>query len=128
MVSRAASAGLVAAVGTRDEMELVMSKAELAAAKQSEPAPAPALPPPALAPVRQAAGNWQVQLGAFRQPGAAQSLFGRLAPQLPGKRASYVPLGGLTRLLVGPFASKDEAKTACRALGPSQGCFPVAAN
>lgn len=132
MVSRAAAAGLKEAVGTRDEMELVMSAAELAAAKRlAAGAAAPASPASAAAsaviPSRLTSGSWQVQLGAFRQQGGAQSLFARLAPQMPGKQASYVPLGSLTRLLVGPFATKDEAQAACRALGPRQACFPVSA-
>jgi len=125
MVGRAASAGLPEAAATRDEMQLVMSKAEIAMAQRLAvsrlPTSGPAAPP-----ARPPAGAWQIQLGAFRQPGSAQSLFARLGPQLPGKQASYVPLGSLTRLLVGPFASKGEAQALCRTLDPRQGCFPVA--
>ncbi|MCW3797389.1 SPOR domain-containing protein [Sphingomonas sp. BN140010] len=130
MVTRAAAGGLSEAIGTRDEMELVMGAAEIAAAKRLASAVDPALPSStAIMDVKttRPSGAWQVQLGAFRQPGGAQALFGRLAPQLPGKQASYVPLGSLTRLLVGPFGSKEEAQATCRALGARQACFPVAA-
>ena len=70
-------------------------------------------------------GPWRIQLGAFRRPGAGQELFARLAPRLPGKQASFVPLGSLTRLLVGPYASLADANAACRSLGRQQACMPV---
>lgn len=130
LVARAAAAGLAEARGTSEEMQLVMSEEELAAsrrlvaqsAKPLEPRVAPAAEPevpPA------ASGNWQIQLGAFRDPKGGPTLFARLAPRLPGKQASYRPLGSLTALLVGPYASQAEARAACRSLGPRQGCLPV---
>src|SRR5699024_2830285 len=67
------------------------------------------------APARQSqagTGPWRIQLGAFRQPGAGQALFARLAPRLPGKQASFVPLGSLTRVLVGPYSSLADATAA----------------
>ena len=122
MVSRAAAAGLAEAAGTRDEMQLVLAATDLGAVKATvQPANPSAARSSAVPPE-----SWQVQLGAFRRPGAAQSLFGRLGPQLPGKQPTYVPLGDLTRLLVGPYGSRTEAQAACRKLGPKQGCFPVA--
>ena len=74
---------------------------------------------------RAASGSWRIQLGAFRQPGAGQALFARLAPRLPGKQASFVPLGSLTRVLVGPYASLADATAACRSLGRQQACMPI---
>lgn len=70
-------------------------------------------------------GDWRIQLGAFRRPGAPQELFARMAPRLGGKQASYVTAGGLTKLLVGPYASSGDAASACRALGRQQACIPV---
>ncbi|HVF83543.1 MAG TPA: SPOR domain-containing protein [Sphingomicrobium sp.] len=72
-----------------------------------------------------ATGAWRIQLGAFRKDGSAQELFARLAPRLPGKQATYLPLGSMTRLLAGPYGSKDAAQAACRSLGAKQACFPV---
>jgi len=131
LVSRAASSGLREAIGTRDEMQLVISMADLAVAKrlgsEARTAAVPLPVPKAAVAGTRTNGAWQVQLGAFRQPGGAQAMYARLGSQLPGKQAAYVPLGSLTRLLVGPFGSRDEAQAACRALGPRQACFPVAA-
>lgn len=73
-----------------------------------------------------ASGAWRIQLGAFRRPGAPQALFARLSPRLGGgKQAAYLPSGGLTRLLVGPYASSADAASACRTLGRQQACIPV---
>jgi cell division septation protein DedD len=70
-------------------------------------------------------GAWRVQLGAFRVDGSAERLFARLAPRLPGKQPTYLPLGSMTRLLAGPYESKSAAQAACRALGSGQACFAV---
>lgn len=99
------------------------------AARPAKPAPATAAPkktasPPATA-VQSAGGAWRIQLGAFRRPGAGQELFARLSPRLPGKQASFVPMGSLTRVLVGPYATLAEASAACRALGRQQACMPI---
>ena len=82
-------------------------------------------PKPGITPAQTSSGAWRIQLGAFRQPGAGQALFARLAPRLPGKQASFVPLGSLTRVLVGPYASLADATAACRALGRQQACIPM---
>jgi TPR repeat protein len=87
----------------------------------ARPAGAKAAP----APPAPSTGDWRIQLGAFRQPGAGQALFARLAPRLPGKRPAFVPVGSLTRLQVGPFASLADATAACRAVGSGQACLPV---
>ena len=47
---------------------------------------------------------------------------------LAGRQAYYVPVGAMTRLQAGPFASRAEASAACARLAPrGQACFPVAA-
>lgn len=151
LVARAARA-LPAAESTRSEMDLVMTPAERRAALTLDSPPPvtaqiTARPTPPLctceplARTKQVAssgaltraqasvrpsGTWRLQLGAFRLNGSAERLFARLAPQLPGKQPSFLPLGDMTRLLVGPYGSKAAALTACRALGPGQACFPVA--
>ena len=153
LVARAAKAGLRDAEGTRSEMDLVMSAAERSTAARlltpaSDPPAAATVAKPAKAaakkgkskkrpaalpvatvpatPVPAASGGWRIQLGAFRQDGSAQALFGQVSPRLPGKHASYLPLGSMTRLLAGPYGSKAAAQAACRALGPRQACCPVA--
>ena len=100
-------------------------KTPAAKPKEKEPA-ARILPAAATRPVT-STGPWKIQLGAFRQPGAGQALYGRLAPSFPGKQPVYVPAGSLTRLLIGPYASLGDASAACRALGPRQACLPVRA-
>jgi hypothetical protein len=150
MVARAAKAGLAEAEGTRSEMDLVMSPAERNAAarllapvaetvatsikKTGKPTKVPASlsrskKRPAVTKAfvsAPAAGSWRIQLGAFRHDGSAEALFAQLSARLPGKQASYLPLGSMTRLLAGPYDSKLSAQAACRALGPRQACFPVA--
>lgn len=99
---------------------------KVAETKAAAPAPAPvAAPKPAIAPAK--AGGWRVQLGAFSTKSAAQGLFGKLAGKLGGAQAYYVPAGAVTRLQIGPFASRADASAACAKLKP-QACFPVAAN
>ncbi|MBA3669763.1 MAG: SPOR domain-containing protein [Sphingomonas sp.] len=87
--------------------------------------PTPTKPTPAKPAASPATGNWRIQLGAFGQRGAAQSLFSRLSGSLGGRQAYYMPAGAVTRLQVGPFASKSEAAAACARL-KGQSCFPVA--
>jgi len=73
-----------------------------------------------------ATGNFRIQLGAFRDRGAAQALFARLAPRLQGAAMTLVPSGTMTRLQVGPYPTRAAASAACAALRP-QPCFPVTA-
>jgi TPR repeat protein len=90
-------------------------------------------PPPAASatanpsPVANASGNWRIQLGAFSQKGAAESLYQKLSGKaaLSGRRPFYIPVGAITRLQAGPFESKAAAESACRALGVP--CFAVPA-
>ncbi len=99
--------------------------------KVAPPTPAPAkvtaaVPAkPTVAPAK--GGGWRIQLGAFSNRSAAQGLFGKLAGKLGGAQAYYVPAGAVTRLQVGPYASRADAGAACARLKP-QACFPVAAN
>ena len=84
------------------------------------PAPKPTPPAPAT-------GNWRIQLGAFSQRGSAEALYRRLSdkPALAGRSAFYIAAGNVTRLQVGPFASKASAAAACSSLGTA--CFAVPA-
>lgn len=85
------------------------------------PAPAPAKPTPKPAPVV-AAGDWRVQLGAFRDPDGARRLWSQVAGRFPGRQPSYVKAGAVTRLLVGPYASQSDAARGCAAVKP---CVPT---
>jgi cell division septation protein DedD len=153
-VSRAATQGLDVAKETLTQLDQLMPVAErqravaLAQAKAKQappptsapkpkavkvatvkvPAAKPATPPKAAAasagPV---SGNWRIQLGAFSQRGAAEAMYQRVAGKaaLAGRGPYYVASGTVTRLQVGPFASKGAASAACGAIGVP--CFPVPA-
>lgn len=153
-VSRAAARGLAPARQTLAQLDKLMpvadrkkgvaiakAKAKVAPAPSSQPKakkpvqtaiakpvakpqPKPATPP-AAAPA--ASGAWRIQLGAFSQRGAAEALYQRLSakPALAGRRPFYIPVGAVTRLQAGPFASKAAASAACGAVGVA--CFPVPA-
>ena len=71
-------------------------------------------------------GGWRIQLGAFGTRGAAQGLFAKLGPALGGAGAYYIPVGTVTRLQAGPYASRAAASQACARLAPRP-CFAVAA-
>lgn len=104
-------------------------------ASSPRPAPAPAKPearPEAArpAPARPAAarpapardGGWRVQLGAFGDPGNARRLWAQVSGRFAGRQLFYVKTGNLTKLLVGPYASRAEAAAACGRVSP---CVPV---
>jgi cell division septation protein DedD len=82
-----------------------------------------ASPPPATAAV--ASGGWRIQLGAFSQRASAEGLYQRVSgkPALAGRMPYYVVSGAVTRLQVGPFASKAAASAACSSIGVP--CFAV---
>ena len=85
--------------------------------------PAPAKPAPAPAPAAPApSGNWAIQLGAFGEPGNAQKLWAKVSGNYPRRDVSYVRAGRLTKVLVGPYASRAQAQAACRSVNP---CLPV---
>lgn len=150
-VSRAAAQGLQPAKQTLADMDrlipladrkkgvaLAIDHARSATPAKPSPRPAPGKvgatrpgpPPPAKAIAtsepRAAAGNWRVQLGAFSARGSAEALFGKLSGRLGGAQAYYIPVGAVTRLQAGPFATKAAADSACARLKP-QPCFAVAA-
>jgi|SRR5579884_1821533 len=85
--------------------------------------PAPAKP----SIVTPKSGGWRIQLGAFSQRSSAEALYRRLSGKtaLAGREPIYVSAGSITRLQVGPFASREAAESACRSLGAA--CFPVPA-
>lgn len=99
-----------------------ISKPATAKPSVTKPAPPAAARP---APIAAASGGWRIQLGAFSQRATAEALYQRLSgkPVLAGRGPYYVAAGSITRLQVGPFASKAAAASACVAVGGA--CFPV---
>lgn len=150
-VSRAAAQGLAPAQATLEQLNqilpaeqrkkalaIAMAKAKTTppprsapARPQSEPAQAAAAKPamtsplPAPPPKPDVAGaGWRIQLGAFSQRGFAEALFKKLSASLAGHQPFFVQAGPVTRLQVGPYASRAAAAAACRGL-QGQPCFPV---
>jgi rare lipoprotein A len=79
------------------------------------PLPAVAASEPAVAapiPVGQEAAGYVVQLGAFANNGNAQAFVTRLANQIAplGVEAKVHEEGGLFRVVVGPYPTRDDAK------------------
>ena len=148
-VSRAAAAGLAPARATLADMDSMMpldqrqrgvAVAQAAVgAKNAKPVAAKAVVAKAVvatpvaveakvappAPVVSSSGSWRVQLGAFGKRTSAEILFAKLSGvALAGRQAYYVPVGAMTRLQAGPFATRAEAAAACARLA-GQACFPV---
>ena len=152
-VSRAAAQGLAPAKETLKQLDQVLSlqdrkkgvaiaraRATVAPPPKSKPErPKPAQtaavkrppPPKAAAPATTApvvaSGSWRIQLGAFAQRGSAEALYRRISGNkaFAGRQPFYIPAGTVTRLQVGPFASRAAAAAACRAV--AQACFAVPA-
>lgn len=148
-VSRSAAQGLSPARDTLSQLDGMMSQADrqraaalaLAVkgtpakaqpktskvAQAKPPAPKPTVSPPPKVATAPASGAWRIQLGAFSQRGAAEALYQRVSGKaaLAGRRPFYIEAGSVTRLQVGPFASKAAAASACSTLGVA--CFPVPA-
>ena len=108
------------AVGAKPTKKVAVAKPAPAKPPSASPPPAkisvPAPPPAAVAVVARG-GGWRVQLGAFGKRSAAEALFARLGGgALAGRQAYYVPVGAITRLQAGPFATKAEAAAACARL------------
>lgn len=84
--------------------------------KKAEPAktPAPSKPAADVKPAPEAAGQWVVQLGAFKDAGNVKLLLAKLkgvgVPAYTEKFES--PQGPRTRVRAGPFASQDAAEKA----------------
>jgi len=149
-VSRAAAQGLAPAKDTLAQLDQLMPVADRQKGVAMAQAKAKSAPPPSSRPskparvaepkppaskhisvpqaaVGPASGGWRIQLGAFSQRASAEALYRRLAGKaaLAGRSPFYVAAGGVTRLQVGPYASKAAAAAACAALGTA--CFPVPA-
>jgi hypothetical protein len=142
-ISRAAAQGLGPLADRKKGLALAMAKAKAAPPPAAKPAKAKAKPvqvaeakpgakpSPAAAPAKTSTAPltsaWRIQLGAFSQRGSAEALYRKLSASstLAGRQAYYVPAGPVTRLQVGPFASRAAAQAACNAL--KQACFPVPA-
>ena len=149
-VSRAAAQGLAPATDTLTQLDQLLPAADRQKANtlarsvpkpsrpprakasrpvriaQTKPLPRAVKPaPPKPAPAVAVAGGWRIQLGAFAQRGSAEALFQRLSgkPALAGRVPAYIAAGSMTRLQVGPFASRIAAAAACGTLGTA--CFPV---
>src|SRR4051812_19249431 len=137
-VSRAAAQGLEPAQETLTQLDQLMAPADrqkalalarsiptgspvpakaaakptrIAQAKPPAVKPAPKPAQPAAAAVIHASGGWRIQLGAFSQRSSAEALYQRVSGKaaLAGRGPYYIASGAVTRLQVGPFASKGEA-------------------
>jgi cell division septation protein DedD len=144
-VARSAAQGLSAAKGTLQDLDSVLPPEQrkkgaaiagivakpktIPVLREASKPPAPSKPVPVAAPVQAAAqGGWRIQLGAFSKRSSAEALFKRWSPELAGKLAVYSSAGAITRLQVGPYASKSAAAAACASLAKrGQACFPVPA-
>jgi hypothetical protein len=155
LVSRAAAQGLEPARETLAQLDQLIPVAErqkaltLAQAKARQAPPpsskprqvkvasarVPMVKPPAVKPpvvktspaATIASGGWRIQLGAFSQRASAEALYQRVAGKaaLAGRGPYFVVSGTVTRLQVGPFATKAAATAACGAIGVP--CFAVPA-
>ena len=143
-VSRAAAQGLEPAKNTVLQMDeimplaqrkkgvaLAMQKAKIKAKQPTNAAPSQPKPKATQsAAVTVASGAWRIQLGAFSQRSSAEALYRKLSgsPAVAGRRQFLVAAGSVTRLQIGPYASKSAAAAACNTLAArGQACFPVAA-
>ena len=121
---------LVAAGARNVPAEAKSPSAKSTAAPKAPPPPAATktavaakATPPAPPPVA-TNGKWRIQLGAFSKKSSAEALYAKVSGSLSDRRAYYVPAGAVTRLQVGPFATRAEASAACARL-KGQACFPV---
>ncbi len=74
---------------------------------------------------RQPAAGFYLQLGAFRRADKAAEVRGRVLGSGVVEMVEQVRAGALHRLYGGPFASRDEALKAARALPPALGIKPI---
>lgn len=151
-VSQSAAQGLEPARNTLAQMDeiiplaqrkkgvaLALQKAKTQSATKSTPKPtqksaaqatAQRAKPQPVATIGPVSGAWRIQLGAFSQRSSAEALFRKLSGSAPvaGRQQFLIAAGPVTRLQVGPYASRAAAAAACSALsGRGQACFPVAA-
>ena len=105
---------------------VVTAKAEPPKTVPAKPVPTKPAATSAARPTSSGSGPWRIQLGAFSQRSSADSLFRKLSDRLAGKQPFYVAAGAVTRLQVGPYATRAAASAACSSLS-GQACFPVPA-
>jgi len=88
-----------------------------------------ATPAPRLAAAPGSAGGFYLQLGAFSQPGNAQSLVERLNTQLDAGTppAIVVQANQLYRVKIGPYANRDAALGAVQQVSARTGILPTLA-
>ncbi|MXP41788.1 sporulation protein [Altererythrobacter soli] len=124
--ARAAVAEASRATGTESPAEAGASYArapavapqQRAAASKPQAKPAAKSGAPARPAVAASDGPWRVQLGAFSVRGNADRLWAKLRGrgELAGKSRLLVAAGGMTKLQVGGYASRESAESACRSL------------
>ena len=116
------------AVRTAPKLTVKPSSVQTATAKPPKMVPASPTSTPAVKPQPSQAsgGGWRIQLGAFSQAGAAETLFKKLSGVLSGHQPFYIRARSITRLQVGPYPSRPAAAAACASLH-GQPCFPVPA-
>ncbi|WP_188055720.1 SPOR domain-containing protein [Sphingosinithalassobacter sp. CS137] len=98
-------------------------------AQRPEPVPIQAPPPPAPPQPAIRDGGWRIQLGAFSQPGNARAMWSNVSglSALSGRQPYYVRSGRLTKLLIGPYASRADANRGCAAMrSAGRDCLVVA--
>jgi cell division septation protein DedD len=127
--TKAAPPAKVAAAPSQPK-QIAAPKATPPTPKPSAPVSRPAAPKPAAPTLASAGGKWRVQLGAFGSPAVARQQWSTISKRisaLSGLQPYYEPAGALTRLRVGPLASRAAADKACAvAKAGGQACFPVA--
>ena len=137
--ARAAVAEASRATGTESPAEAGASFArprqpQLAVTPSPPPTVVPSPPPAVTSPPRSApptrapaaSGPWRVQLGAFAVPANAEQLWSRLRgrSELAGRQRMMIPVGRVTKLQAGGYASRSAADAACRSLKQSgQDCL-----
>jgi rare lipoprotein A len=94
---------------------------------EAPPAPQTDAVPAALVPGAAPAGGFWVQLGAFRQRDGAEDFQRRVAVELdwPIERLEVFSDAALFRLQAGPYASRDEARSAAERIRSSLQLVPV---
>ncbi len=135
LASQPSSGGQRVVFGPREEIVQALPSSPrrdvaLAAAQQPASAPAPARQTTAVAMPARASGNYYVQLGAFRNAGAARTAWRQASGRysvLGGAEPSGMQVsnrrGSFYRLSVGGFA-RAEAEAMCRQIKSSGGaCF-----
>ncbi|GGE05521.1 hypothetical protein GCM10011529_09870 [Polymorphobacter glacialis] len=85
-------------------------------------------PPPAARPIRKEPPEWRVQLGAFSQKALAEAAWDEVKVKQKQLVAANKPIfasdGAVTRLQMGPFASREKARDACARIAFSgRACF-----